>query len=91
MLPSDGGRLDLKPQHPRVRIVAKRAIDEFIGLILTVNAYPDSNEKSKFAQRALLRCAKGDQPLYNRIKSKEAYRLRLTEIVRVTDALRAPY
>ena len=86
-------RLELKPQHRRVRLVAKRAIDEFMVHICTINAYPDGAvKKSDFARQALINSAKhfNDKQILARLKDPEYWEA-LAGIVRLVDNMLPGY
>lgn len=84
VLRKHGGRLKLKKQRPRVRRIAKQAIEDVLINVCTVNAYPDGPDKTNdFAQTSLLRSAKalGDKEVARRVKHEEKYWKKLATIV----------
>ncbi|RPD72983.1 hypothetical protein L226DRAFT_524415 [Lentinus tigrinus ALCF2SS1-7] len=71
-----GGRLRLKAQHPRVKLVAKEAIQETLTNICVINAYPEGPDKNDiFARDSLIRSAKAlhDTEIAQRCKHDELY------------------
>ncbi|RDX51306.1 hypothetical protein OH76DRAFT_1481588 [Lentinus brumalis] len=83
VLRKHGGRLKLKKQRPRVRRIAKQAIEDVLINVCTVNAYPDGPDKTNdFAQTSLLRSAKalGDKEVARRVKHEEKYWKKLATI-----------
>ncbi len=84
VLRKHGGRLKLKKQRPRVRHVAKQAIEDMLINVCTVNAYPDGPDKTnEFAQSSLRRSAKalGDMDIARRLKHDDKYWKKLATIV----------
>ncbi len=84
VLRKHGGRLKLKKQRPRVRRVAKQAIEDMLINVCTVNAYPDGPDKTnEFAQSSLRRSAKalGDTDIARRLKHDDKYWKKLATIV----------
>ncbi|RPD72205.1 hypothetical protein L226DRAFT_442490, partial [Lentinus tigrinus ALCF2SS1-7] len=71
-----GGRLRLKGQRPRVKLVAKEAIQETLTNICVTNAYPEGPDKNDiFARDSLIRSAKAlhDKEIAQRCKHDELY------------------
>ena len=80
-------RLDLKPQHPRVRRAARKGIKEFFALLCTTNGWPEGQDETvATARRALARSAAslGDHQLANRIRQSTSYGEKLATIVSIS-------
>ncbi|RDX49825.1 hypothetical protein OH76DRAFT_1418297 [Lentinus brumalis] len=83
VLRKHGSRLKLKKQRPRVRRIAKQAIEDMLINVCTVNAYPNGPDKTnEFAQSSLRRSVKalGDMDIARRLKHNDKYWKKLATI-----------
>ena len=84
VLCNHGRRLKLKRQHPRVKRVARQAINNTLLNIYTINVYPEGPGKSSdYVQNILIQSAKtlGDTEIARRLKREETYCQKLALIV----------
>lgn len=81
--PKHGGPLLLMSQVPRVRSVARAAIDQVLVDLCFTDAFPDVFMQTKYAFTALVKCAEklGHHDIAQRISNDQGYAKALAAIV----------